>query len=278
MSGPLAVYCVLVVLASLLGGALPSRLHLTHTRLQMMVSLVAGLMLGVALLHMIPHALHYTAIDATAQWSVVGLLVMFFLIRAFHFHEHEVGMGPGEGEEHGHAHDPLSRGHPHPHALGWVGIAIGLSIHSLVDGVALASSTIAESHQGHAHDAPPLPGIGAFLAVLLHKPLDALAITSVMAAAGWPARTRRIVNVLFALVCPLGAVLFVAGAQAGSDAILGGALAFAAGAFLCISLGDLLPEVQFHRHDRLNLSLALLVGVALAYAVTFLEHGMHGVE
>ena len=108
----LLVYCVLVVLASLLGGALPSRFRLTHTRLQVTVSFVAGLMLGVALLHMIPHAAHHVSLDATAQWSVVGLLLMFFLIRAFHFHEHETGMGHGEGEEHA---PPRSRGHPHPH-------------------------------------------------------------------------------------------------------------------------------------------------------------------
>lgn len=261
----LAVYCVLVVLASLLGGALPSRLHLTHTRLQVTVSFVAGLMLGVALLHMIPHAAHYTSIDGTARWAVVGLLVMFFLIRLFHFHEHEVAMGHGEGEE-----APLSPAPPHPHSLGWVGVAVGLSIHSAVDGVALASSTLAEEG--------PFAGVGTFLAVFLHKPLDALAITSLMAASGWPSRTRRLVNVGFALICPLGAALFVIGAGTGSAALLGAALAFAAGAFLCISLGDLLPELQFHRHDRLKLSLALIAGVALAYGVTFLEHGMHGVE
>lgn len=263
----LAAYCALVVIASLLGGALPSRFRLTHTRLQVTVSFVAGLMLGVALLHMIPHAAHYTSIDGTARWAVGGLLVMFFLIRLFHFHEHEVGMGHGEGEE-----PPLSRGHPHPHSLGWVGVAVGLSIHSAVDGVALASSVLAEEESG------PLAGVGTFLAVFLHKPLDALAITSLMAASGWPTRARRLVNVGFALICPVGAALFVMGAGTGSEALLGAALAFAAGAFLCISLGDLLPELQFHRHDRLKLSLALLLGVALAYGVTFLEHGMHGVE
>jgi zinc and cadmium transporter len=91
---------------------------------------------------------------------------------------------------------------------------------------------------------------------------------------GWPARTRWIVNVLFALVCPLGAALFVMGA--GSHEVLGPALALSAGAFLCISLGDLLPELQFHRHDRLKLSAALLLGVAIAYGITFLEHDMHG--
>lgn len=266
MSLTVAVYCVLVVLASLLGGGLPSRFQLTHTRLQMTVSFVAGLMLGVALLHMIPHAAEFTGdLHRAMAWTALGLLVMFFLIRAFHFHEHEMGMGHGEGEE-----PPLSRAHPHPHSLGWVGVAVGLSIHSAVDGVALASSVLAE--KGHA----PLAGLGTFLAILLHKPLDALAITSLMAASGWPSRTRRIVNVGFALVCPLGAALFLAGAS--SHAILGPALAFAAGTFLCISLGDLLPEVQFHRHDRLKLSLALLLGVAVAYGATFLEHGLHGVE
>jgi zinc and cadmium transporter len=41
------------------------------------------------------------------------------------------------------------------------------------------------------------------------------------------------------------------------------ALAFSAGTFLCIALSDLLPELQFHSHDRLKLSVALLAGVVL---------------
>ena len=40
--------------------------------------------------------------------------------------------------------------------------------------------------------------------------------------------------------------------------MLGWALAFSAGTFLCISLGDLLPEVHFHSHDRLWLSVQLI--------------------
>ena len=54
----------------------------------------------------------------------------------------------------------------------------------------------------------------------------------------------------------------------------GAALAFAAGVFLCIALADLLPEVEYHAHDRLKLSAALLAGVALAYCVGLAEpHG-----
>ena len=44
---------------------------------------------------------------------------------------------------------------------------------------------------------------------------------------------------------------------------------------MCIALSDLLPELQFHQHDRLKLSVALLLGVALAWGVTRLEAAGH---
>jgi zinc and cadmium transporter len=56
---------------------------------------------------------------------------------------------------------------------------------------------------------------------------------------------------------------------------LGQTLGFAAGAFLCIATSDLLPELQFHRHDRVKLSAALAAGLALAWGTVFLETGGH---
>ena len=53
--------------------------------------------------------------------------------------------------------------------------------------------------------------------------------------------------------------------------IIGAALAFSAGAFICIALSDLLPEVQFHSHDRAKLTVAFLLGIALAYAIGSIE-------
>jgi len=76
------------------------------------------------------------------------------------------------------------------------------------------------------------------------------------------------------MMCPLGAALFFVGVEQFADThrlIVGCALGFSAGVFLCISLSDLLPEVQFHSHDRFKLSAALLLGVALAYGISFLE-------
>ncbi|HOW64891.1 MAG TPA: ZIP family metal transporter [Candidatus Paceibacterota bacterium] len=279
-------YCALVLLAALTGGWLILALRLNHTRLQIAVSAVAGLMLGIALLHFIPHAFHQNhSVDQTMRWVLAGFLLMFFLQRLFHYHHHHAA----EMEANTHEPSPkrveaqeiprpISAGHSHPHApgtheLSWVGTTIGLSLHSLVDGVALASSAFVGSQHGAAG-----AGIGVALAVILHKPFGAMAISTLMTAEGCSRSLRQLINVLFALVTPVGALLFFYGVDyfAGTNAILqGNALAFCAGTFLCIACADLLPELQFHSHDRLKLSLALLTGLALAVALGYFGHPDH---
>ena len=117
-------------------------------------------------------------------------------------------------------------------------------------------------------------GVGVFLAVLLHKPLDAMSITTIMAAGGWSRRARAITNLVFAVLCPLGAMLFFFGLDfLGNDSAypVAAALAFSAGTFICIALSDLLPEVHFHSHDRGKLTVAFLLGIGVAYAIGALE-------
>ena len=126
-----------------------------------------------------------------------------------------------------------------------------------------------------ANPTPAPWGLGVFFAIALHKPLDALSIATLMKAGGWSKTAQWMVNFCFAMMCPLGAALFMLGfGQFGfaPSRVLGAALGFSAGTFLCISLSDLLPEVQFHTHDRFKLSCALLLGVALAYGIGRLEH------
>jgi zinc and cadmium transporter len=53
-------------------------------------------------------------------------------------------------------------------------------------------------------------------------------------------------------------------------------MALAAGAFLCIAAADLLPEVQFHSHDRLLLTTALAIGLTIAWGITVIERSGHG--
>jgi zinc and cadmium transporter len=295
MMSLLAGYCVLIVAASFCGGWLPFAVELTHRRLQMMISMVGGLMLGIGMFHLLPHAVAVmgpASLNRAVACMMFGLLAMFFLIRAFHFHQHDVHIVhamPDTGQpdscvthehdhDHDHDHDHAVPNHVHVHhshkpvhALSWFGVAIGLALHTLIDGVALGASIQAD--QGH----PvlwSLYGFGTFAAIFLHKPLDAISITSIMAASGWSAGWRHAVNGGFALMCPLGAVLFVLGVSRFADqqaTLIGGALAFSAGVFVCISLGDLLPELEFHSHDRLKLSAMVLLGVAAAYAIGYLE-------
>jgi zinc and cadmium transporter len=280
----LAGYCVLVLLASLAGGWFLLWTRLTHTRLQLATSFVAGMMLGVAILHLLPHAWHeLQSIDTAAWWLLGGFLIMFFIQRFFHFHHHDV---PEEAPERhpGHDHSEAEHcDHPDVHTLAaksarhlsWGGAALGLTLHSLIDGVALAASVTAEAH---ATAAPTVVGVGTFLVVILHKPFDAMAIGTLMAAGGWSRPARHLVNFAFALAIPLGIGLFYLGAarftREGGH-FLGVALAFTAGSFLCIAASDLLPELQFHSHDRIKLSVALILGLALAALMGQLEGDSH---
>lgn len=266
--GTLVLYAGVVLLASLAGGAVPCYLALTHTRLQVAVSLVAGLMFGLALLQLFPHSVEAVgSAHGAALWMVAGFVGMFVLQRFLPFHEHDVVEGQPKSAC-GHAHAPaLLRSGP----LGWVGVALGLSLHSVLDGLALASAVAAVDH-GHGHGL----GLGTSLAVILHKPFCALSVTTLMVASGTARRWYFPVNLAFALVTPLAAVAcFWAGRPLweAHPVWLGYALAFCAGTFLCIACADLLPELQFHAHDRVKLSLSLVVGVMLAVWIGGHAHG-----
>jgi zinc and cadmium transporter len=286
----LVVYCLLILCASLAGGLIPTLVRLTHTRMQVATSFVAGLMLGVGVLHLLPHAFfQLESIDRTAAWLLGGFLVMYLIQRFFHFHHHDVPDEAPEGREpccdpdHPHPHDPHPHGASHDHTLAeksarhlsWSGAALGLTLHTLIDGIALAASVEAEAIHGGAGF---LLGLGTFLVIILHKPFDALAIATLMAAGGWSKRWRHVVNAAFALMIPIGVILFHLGAGAVAEeggAYLGAALAFAAGTFICIAASDLLPELQFHAHDRFKLSVALVAGLSLSVIIGFFETAGH---
>ena len=274
----IGIYSGFIILASLAGGWLPLATRLTHTRLQLAISFVAGLMLGVGTLHMLPHAWHQLhSIDRAVSWLLAGFLVMFFAQRFFHFHHHDV---PDDAAEHdhfshaNHEHCQHSLAGQSASRLSWVGAAAGMTLHSLLDGLALAASVHADTH------APDgiAKGMGAFLVILLHKPFDAMAISTLMSAGGKSKYTCHLVNGLFALAIPCGVALFFSGInQSASEtsAILGATLAFTAGTFLCIATSDLLPEIQFHTHDRIKLSMALMAGLGLAILIGQFETSGH---
>lgn len=356
-SSALILYCVAIAAASLGGGLAARRLKVSHLGMQLAMSFVGGLILGVAVLHMLPHAIASSpqSLGSVTFSVLLGIIGMLLLMRVFSVHQHqsdaELGAvcdhpshaphplnvhnhAHGPDCDHGHDHDsedghqherepatstddvrvfsltkptlapptpppsavaPVSRStsdshsHAHKHghhasashehgasdqlSLRWLGLAIGMTVHSLLDGIALAAFVSADRHD-HTSTLWHMPAFGIFLAVLFHKPLDASSIVWLMRAERWPSRSMVAINLLFAAMTPLGALLFhggILGSSLASDAMLAVALGFSAGVFLCISLSDILPEVQFHSHDRTKLTAALVLGVSLAWLVGLLE-------
>ena len=294
----LVIYCVLVTASSLLGGWLSTAFRPGHNAMQLLMSFLGGLMMGVALLHLLPHsAVHFKAFDPAVVATVIGLVATLILVRCFHFHQHDFPSTAAATEcahdhchPHDHSHDHDHHGHDHDHDQGsdsqtgastaklnlhrfsWIGLFVGLGFHTLMDGIALSASVVAEAHGGVA---TAWAGLGTFLIVALHKPLDSMSITLLMSASGWRGTWPKIINVVYSLICPLGALAFYCGLSqswfGGHSVAVGWALGLSAGVFLCISLVDVLPEIQFHAHDRLRLSIALLAGVGTAYALGLIE-------
>jgi zinc and cadmium transporter len=295
----LAVYCALIMLASMLGGWLPKLVRLTHLRTQLLISFVAGLMLSIATVQLLPHSIEQLG---SASWTgmavLLGILAMFIMLRAFHVHPHATsplsvlpdspvaaessGRLPADGESHGRKglalpviQEPVSaHGNGKNRSMSWVALLFGLGIHSLMDGIALSSSVAADWGHGAWMG---LFGLGTFLAICLHKPLDAFAITSTMQASGWSNKHCQWINIAFSVLSPLGAILFWVGANrfGMSGSVIGLGLALSAGFFICIALADLLPEVHFHSHDRVALTATLLLGVSLAIAIENLPGHEH---
>ena len=298
-------YSVAAGLASLAGGAVAANFKFGHRKLQFALSFVGGTMLGVGLFHLLTHAviialersapaggaamshgLLHGALDGVMLALVLGFVTMFLLERFFHFHQHETPEEAGHHDccddgcsTHGNAAPAGARrggGHHGHHgkdgkprgSLGWIGAAIGLTLHSVLEGVALGAAVLA----GAAHDhGVMIAGLSTFLVILLHKPFDGLTVATLVRAAGRPAGFAHVVNLLFALVVPIGAAIVWFGVDEIGSQVLPFALAFSAGTFICIASSDLLPELQFHRHDRVGLSASLLIGLALAGAIARFE-------
>jgi len=304
----LIIYCLLIVAVSVAGGLLPMWLRLTHRRMQLALSFVSGVMLGVAMLHLLPHAWlewreargDHASLQPVILWLLGGFLGLFLLERFFTFHQHEVEVSvegglrvaesapPVESEHASHAaaraagHDCGLDSHGHTEhsrgrSMSWSGAFLGLAVHSLLNGVALAASVTAATHEAGSAWLG-FAGIATFLVIFLHKPFDALTIGTLMAASRRPLRLRHAVNAMFALMVPVGAALFGLGLQLSHEStheFIAAVLALSAGMFMCIALSDLLPELHFHAHDRVKLTALLLAGLLVAYVISVAEGELH---
>ena len=188
------------------------------------------------------HAGHVHGPIGPWLWVLVGVLGVFLV---------EALLIPGSTHGHGHGHDDAQR---HA-AVGWAAL-VGLSVHSLTAGVALAAV------QGET----AIAGV-MLLAILAHKGFESFSLAAVFSMTEIPRSRLLLLLVLFSCVTPLG--LLVGG---GITDLLGeGGISIltslAAGTFLYVCLCELLPEV-FHRRQDGPLKLGLLTaGVAVMWYV-----------
>jgi zinc and cadmium transporter len=277
------LYSLAVLLFSLAGGSVPLLGRVSHGRLQLYLSLSAGVMLGASFFHVMPDAFKSSG-DLFGWWMALGVIAVFSIERFLaphthepdvkapvHLHEHKSveGHKHDHDHKHDHAHNHGHEHHPHhaPPVAGWAAV-LGLTLHTFINGFGLAAAVKREPMAA-------LPGLAMFLAIVLHKPADALAISTVLRRRGVSTRAISLVQLGFALMVAIGGLVFLLFHEALPEDLespfTGAALAVSAGTFLFIALSDLLPEVQFHRHDRVPLFLSLVAGVALMGGIAVLE-------
>jgi zinc and cadmium transporter len=282
MFGWLAVYSIAILVFSLFGGSVPFLGRVTHSRLQLYLSLSAGVMLGASFFHVMPDAMEKAG-AGFGWWMALGVVGLFCIERFIAPHSHEVSSKLQQEHEHepGCEHDHEHRAAPT--VAGWMAV-LGLTVHTFMNGVGLAGAVEFDAEK-RSTGMWILPGLALFLAIALHKPADALAISMVLSRKGVSRGKLTLVQVGFALMVPLGAAAFMGAkdwlaqnknAEEYLNQLTGAALAFSAGTFLFIALSDLLPEVQFHRHDRIPLFLTLVLGVVLMGGIALLEGHDHG--
>ncbi|MHB8872626.1 MAG: ZIP family metal transporter [Myxococcaceae bacterium] len=241
------VYCGIIV-AGAVAGALVPVFTPKGTRLVAFLSFAAGVMLGAAFFHMIPEAFHG---GGYAVFPVLpaGFVALFLLERYVLVHVCE--------------EPPDCAEHAHGKALGLTAF-LGLSAHTLFDGVALGSAVTA--------------GVGftAFVAIAAHKVPSSLSLAAILKTDGRGRSAILGYGLAYGLMVPLGVGLFhLLSSVLPLEAFAPRALAFSAGTFLYIAVSDLLPRVNRHgRQGRLGNIAALVGGLVLMFGLSLvIGHG-----
>jgi ZIP family zinc transporter/zinc and cadmium transporter len=224
---PLA-YALAAAAANLAGAAAVTwRAAWSMRALETIIALAAGFMVSVALLDMLPHA--YAAGGSTAAFVALGGFL------AVHLTQHALAPHFHFGEETHKVSEAVS-----------VSALIGLMVHTTVDGVAIASASMASAQLGAL----------VFLAIVLHKLPEGLAIASLFLAAGAGRRRAFLAAALLGAATVLGAL-----ATPRIPWLATWGLALSAGVTLYVGASNLIPEFQAKR--GWHLQVGFFVGVAL---------------
>lgn len=238
-----ALYSVVIVAGALLGALVP----LFTRREKWLVGFLAfaaGVMFGAAFFDMLPEAFRAGGYGVFS-FVPLGFALMFLLERYVLVHACEE---PPEFTTH--AHGPMG-----------LAAFVGLSVHTLFDGLALGSSAAEQI------------GLTAFVAIVAHKIPASISLATILSSEGRSKTRVLALTGVFGLMVPVGALLYF-----GLERVLPftsfapKALSFSAGTFLYIAVSDLLPHVNRHKHQgRAGHVAAFLVGLTLMFGLGMLS-------
>jgi zinc and cadmium transporter len=193
-----------------------------------LVSLSTGVLLGTALLDILPEAFEGKASPQSLFVTLlVGLLFFFLLEKAElyrHSHHHE-------GDEHHHQHgfDQQQAGRG-----GW-SVILGDSIHNFCDGIIIAAAFLADTRIG----------VVTSLAIIAHEIPQEVGDYIVLLNAGFSRARALFYNALSGMAAVLGGAVgyFVVGPW---EALFPYLLVVASSSFIYVAVADLIPQLQ-HR-------------------------------
>jgi zinc and cadmium transporter len=249
-----------IVLTTLLGGLLSVVIAASLTLsvlsrvVKELVSLSAGVLLGTALLHLLPEAFESHTSPQALFGTLLGGLLFFWLLEKVelyrHVHHHE-----GDGHDHHHHFDAQQAGR------GGLSVLVGDSIHNFCDGIIIAAAFLADTGLG----------VVTALAIVAHEIPQEAGDYIVLLNAGFSRRKALLYNALSGLAAVAGGVLgyFLVGPW---DAVLPFLLVAASSSFIYVAVADLLPQLQQRLSWRQTLAQVAWLGAGLG--LVLLARGM----
>jgi zinc and cadmium transporter len=250
-----------IVLACLLGGVLSIgaaaliMFGLPRKWITLTVSFSTGLLLAMALLHLLPEALE-GGLTPYGAFSILlaGILGFFTLEKiALWRHAHH-----GSGADDIHAEDDQcedhTHAHHHVHAVneGALSILVGDGFHNFTDGLLIAAAFLAD----------PILGWNTTLAIIAHEVPQEAGDFAVLLGAGLK-RTQalfwNIVSSLSAILGGLAGYYLLDNAQDWIPVIL----TLAASSFLYVAIADLMPRLKRESTSIGWHSVLLIAGIAV---------------
>jgi zinc and cadmium transporter len=255
-----------ILLATLAGGVLSVAIAagLTLAVLSLLVrhlvSLSAGVLLGNALLNLLPEAFEGSAAPQPLFLTLLGGLLFFFLLEKAelyrHSHHHE-GDDVHHHHHHGFDREQAGRG-------GW-SVLLGDSIHNFCDGLLIAAAFLADARLG----------VATAVAVVAHEIPQEVGDYIVLLNAGFSRLRALVYNALSGLAAVAGGVIgyFVIQPFSGLMPYL---LVFAASSFVYVAVADLIPQLQRRLSWHATLAQLAWIGAGIgliALLVAGLQHG-----